>query len=510
MTAYDITISANEPIVPMIENHTKLYTSAQAKMLDLQAMEIDKLKDGELMERAGEAAYRHLWFLWPRAHRITVVCGPGNNGGDGYVLARKLLEAGRSTNVISLGNLEKQSGDALNARKTYQDAGGDIRTYEGGELNNTDLVVDALLGIGSERKLQGRFAEVVSAMNRSHAPIFALDQPSGIDTDRGTILGIAVKADATLTFIGVKRGLLTSQAVDFVGQLYLADLDVSSRARNQVEVDAYRLNERVCRTLVPSRKRNTHKGEHGKLVVIGGTAGMTGAVQMAGFSALRCGAGLVRIASRGEFFSAHPELMVTHVRSASDLDDLLESSNVIAIGPGLGRDEGAQQFLGKVLDFRKKNQRLVLDADALACLGDQSIVLYGAVLTPHPGEASMLLSCSVNDVQQDRFAAAQEIARRYSCTCVLKGAGTVVSDGENAFLSVYGGPEMASAGTGDVLTGIIAALLGQGLETLDAANLGVFLHGMAGERVAYRYGVGLMASDLSEQVPVILRQLRSL
>lgn len=493
----------------MIENHTKLYTSAQARMLDLQAIEIDKLEDGKLMERAGEAAYRHLRFLWPRAHRVTVVCGPGNNGGDGYVLARKLLEAGLSANVIALGNLDNQRGDALNARKTYQEAGGDIRNYEGGELNNSDLVVDALLGIGSERELQGRFAEVVAAMNRSHVPIFALDQPSGIDTDRGTILGIAVEADATLTFIGIKRGLLTSTAVDFVGQLYLAELGVSAKARDQVEVDAYRLSERACRTLVPNRKRNTHKGEQGKIVIIGGAAGMTGAVQMAGISALRCGTGLVRIVTRGEFFSAHPELMVTRVRSASDLDSLLGSSNVIAIGPGLGRDEGAQQLLGKVLDFRKKQQRLVLDADALVCLGDQSIDLNGAVLTPHPGEASTLLSCSVSEVQQDRFAAARTIAKRYSCTCVLKGAGTVISDGKDCFLSDRGGPEMASAGTGDVLTGIIASLLGQGLESLDAANLGVFLHGIAGERVAQRHGVGLIASDLYEQVPFIFRQLKS-
>jgi len=491
----------------MRESHTKLYTSAQARELDHRAMEIDKLADGELMERAGEAAFRHLRFLWPRAHHITVVCGPGNNGGDGYVLARKLREANRSVVVIALGNLDSQKGDALNARKRYQEAGGDISNYEGGELSNTDLVVDALLGIGSERELQDRFAEVVAAMNQNGAPVFALDQPSGIDADTGKVLGNAVKADATLTLIGIKRGLLTATAVDHVGQLYLADLDVSARARNQVEVDTYRLHERACRALVPHRRRNTHKGEQGKLVVIGGAAGMTGAVQMAGLSALRTGAGLVRIGARDELLSTHPELMVTPVQSASDLDRLLDASNVIAIGPGLGRDEGAQLLLGKVLDSRKKQQQLVLDADALSCLGSQSIDLSGAILTPHPGEASTLLSCTVSDVQQDRFAAAQAVAKRFSAVCVLKGAGTVISDGEQCYLSNRGGPEMAGAGTGDVLTGIIAALLGQGLEALGAAKLGVYLHGTAGEQVAREYGIGLMASDLCEQVPIVLRQL---
>lgn len=491
----------------MVENHTKLYNSAQARALDLKAIETDGLEAGALMERAGEAAYRHLRFLWPRARYITVVCGPGNNGGDGYVLARKLRESGRIVTVISLGNLDKQSGDALNACKTYQEAGGEIRNYVGGELGASDVIVDALLGIGSERELQGRFGEIVAAMNQSNAPVFALDQPSGIDADRGTILGIAIKAEATLTFIGIKRGTLTSSAVDHVGQLYLADLDVSAKARNQVEVDAYLLDERACRLLAPTRKRNTHKGEQGKLLIIGGAVGMTGAVQMTGLSALRSGAGLVRIASRGEFFSMHPELMVTQAHSATDLDYLLDTSNVIAIGPGLGRDDVAQQLLGKVLDFRKKHQSLVLDADALACLGSQPIDLSGTVLTPHPGEAAMLLSCSVPDIQADRFAAAQALAKRFSCVCVLKGAGTVISDGEKFFVSDRGGPELASAGTGDVLAGIIAALLGQGLDATDAAILGVFLHGTAGEQVAQDYGTGLIASDLCEQVPDTLRQL---
>lgn len=493
----------------MPENHTKLYTSAQARRLDQLAMKLDQLGDGVLMERAGEAAFRHLRFLWPRARRIIIICGPGNNGGDGYVLARKLLETGLSLTVLALGKLEKQSGDASRARAAYEESGGEIRSYEGGELGNTDLIVDALLGIGSERDLTGLFAEIVSVINQNQAPVFALDVPSGIEADSGRVLGDAVSAAATLTFIGIKRGTLTSAAVDHVGQLYVADLGVSEKARSDVEVDSFLLTWVGCKNLLPRRRRDTHKGQQGKLLVIGGVEGMTGAVQMTGLSALRAGAGLVRIASLGQFSTLFPELMPAQISTESDLDPLLEFTEVIAIGPGLGRDEFARRILGKVLDFRKKDQSLVLDADALVCLATEPAEVTGSILTPHPGEAAALLSCSAADVQADRFAAAQAIAKQFASICVLKGAGTVISDGIDCFVSDRGGPELASAGTGDVLTGIVAALLGHGLSALSAAQLGVFLHGLTGERVAQKYGTGLVATDLCDQLPGCAMQLKS-
>ena len=203
--------------------------------------------------------------------------------------------------------------------------------------------------------------------------------------------------------------------------------------------------------------------------------------------------------------SASPELMVTPVHSASELGRLLELSDGVVIGPGLGRDSFAQQLLGKVLDSRKKLRSLVVDADALTCLGGQSIDLAGAVLTPHPGEAAKLLSSSTSTVQEDRFAAASEIATRFNCTCVLKGAGTIISDGKRFLVSDRGGPELASAGTGDVLSGIIAALSGQGLSAWNAASFGVFIHGAAGQLATKKYGNGLIASDLYEQVPEVFR-----
>ena len=493
----------------MLENHIELYTSAQARTLDLKAMEIDDLGEGMLMERAGEAAYRHLRFLWPRARRITLVCGPGNNGGDGYVLARKLIENGFTPTLYSVGKLEKQTGDALRARISFEEAGGKILNYKGGALIAGEVIVDALLGTGSERNLRGEFAEVVEAINNKRVPVLALDQPSGIDADNGKILGTAVKATATLTFIGIKRGLLTASAVDQVGQLFFNGLDVSDKARKQVPVEAWLSTGEACQHLAPNRKRNTHKGQQGRLLIVGGASGMTGAPWLAGMAALRCGAGLVRIASLGEPGCTYPELMVTQVQSGKDLARLQELSDGVVIGPGLGRDEIAQQLLGRVLESRNKLRSLVVDADALACLGGESIDLAGAILTPHPGEAATLLSCPSDQIQADRFAAASDIATKFNCICVLKGAGTIISDGKRFLVSDRGGPELASAGTGDVLSGIIAALLLQGMSAWDAANLGVFLHGTAGIQVANKFGNGLIATDLCEQVSVVLRQLDS-
>jgi len=485
----------------MRENAIKLYTSEQAKTLDRLALQIDQLKEGELMERAGQAAFVHVRFLWPRARNILIVCGPGNNGGDGYVVARKLLDSGLRATVCSVGNLERQPGDAQAAREAYQNAGGKVQEYQGGELDAGDLIVDALLGIGSERVLQGPFEEIVNAMNRNPAPVFALDLPTGIEANTGKQLGIAVDASATLSFIGIKRGSLTSEAVNHVGTLYLSSLGVSEPCKDEIDAEVFLLSEDVCRPLLPVRCRNTHKGEQGRLLLIGGAAGMTGAVQMAGLSALRAGAGLVRILSLDPVHASRVELMITELNRTSQLRQMLELADVIAIGPGLGRDARARQVLGEVLDFRKRHQPLVLDADALVCLSEETMKAPGAIVTPHPGEAAAMLSCSAAEIQYDRFSAAKEIAHQVEGVCVLKGAGTVISDGVKSYLSNLGGAELASAGTGDVLTGVVAAMAGQGLGSFNAARLGVYIHGLAGERAADMYGNGLLASDLIEQSP---------
>lgn len=485
----------------------RLYSASQAYALDQAAVTAGGFVDGELMSRAGAAAYRLLRLKWPRARRITIVCGPGNNGGDGYVLASQLLAEGLQATVVTLGSPDRQSGDALAVREAFQLAGGQLSTFSG-DLPTADLVVDALLGIGSGRMLEGDYAGVVGAINNQPAPVLALDLPSGIHADTGAVLGVAVKASATLCFIGMKRGLVTGAATDHVGELYLDDLGVGADVRQRVECSSFLVEHRGCQAIVPARPRDTHKGRCGRLLVVGGCPGMTGAILLAGEAAMRAGAGLVRLASLSRPFSAIPELMVSIVDGAESIAPLLSGNDVVAIGPGLGQDIVSSQLFNHIVERRRPGSALVLDADALRCLARDPINVEGAVVTPHPGEAASLLGCNVADIQDDRFAAADQIARNHSVVCVLKGAGTVISDGARNFVCNHGDPAMATAGTGDVLTGIIAALLGQGLAPLDAARLAVYLHARAGEAAAGLSGVGLVASDLLPRIAFELTSLQ--
>ncbi len=494
----------------MKDIHNTLYNAEQARALDLAALEVDGLEDGELMERAGEAAFQLLRFRWPRAQMVTVVCGPGNNGGDGYVIARKLLQVGMTVNVINLAELENQAGDALRAREQYQDTGGKLSGYAGGDLPVSDLVVDALLGIGVERPLADRFLEVVEAINRQAAPVLAIDIPTGVQSDTGGILNNAVRAQATISFIGMKTGLVTGAALDYVGDIYFDDLGVSSRARKRVSSQVFRLTQKHESSCCPIRKRDSHKGDHGRLLIVGGDVAMTGAVFMAGDAGMRCGAGLVRLAvhTDAEISQGYaPELMLNRIQQSSQLEKLLAASNVVILGPGLGRHDWSTSVFAFVLDHRKSNQRLVIDADGLNCLADEPVSVSGSVLTPHPGEAASLLACSSGEIQADRYKAANAIAQKYKSICVLKGAGTIISDGKTSFVCDRGHPAMASAGVGDVLAGVIGGLLGQGLMPLQAARLGVLVHAIAGELGAAKFGLGLKATDVIGLLPSAMQRV---
>lgn len=465
-------------------------------------MRVDSLVEGQLMERAGRAAYRLLRFRWPRARRVCIVCGPGNNGGDGFVLGRFLRQAGLEPVVVYVGDPGRQQGDALNAREQYQLAGCALELFSG-SLPDADVIVDALLGVGASRTVQGALADAVVAINAMAAPVLAIDLPTGIDADSGRVLGVAVCATATLSLVGPKRGSVTGPAVDYVGDLYIDDLGISADARQQVATRTELISESGCEAICPTRKKNTHKGQQGRLLAIGGATGMAGALVLAGEAALHTGAGLVRLAmrdNRGDGIARSPELMTTCIDDLARLHSLVRSSDVILLGPGLSTDKRAQHIVGTVLENRQPGQQTVIDADALNCLAVAAADVSGSVLTPHPGEAARLLKCSGEDVQQDRYAAAEAIARQYNCICVLKGAGTIVSDGNLNHVCDRGHPAMASAGTGDVLAGMIASLMGQGLSPANASRLAVLLHAMAGERLARIKGLGLMAGDLCRSV----------
>jgi len=455
--------------------------------------------DFALMRRAGLAAWHCVLAHWPQAQQLVVACGPGNNGGDGYVLARHAREAGRAVRVLRLPGHEPRGDVAARAESEYRQAGGTIDVFSG-LPGDVDLLVDALFGIGLKRALEGDAATLVGAINGAAAPVLALDAPSGVDADRGCIPGAAVRATRTLQFLGAHAGLATGAAIESVGARELATLDVGDDILPTGDAVAMALDARVLGGFLRPRGRNSHKGESGRVLCVGGDHGKGGAVLLCAEAALRTGAGLVDVATRAAHVSAllarRPEAMAHAVESARELAGLHAAADVVALGPGLGQEAWGSGLLAALLEG---DAPLVVDADALNLLAAQPRTLRaGTVLTPHPGEAARLLSTSAAEVQADRRAAAAALCGRYRCVVVLKGAGTVVASPDHAPCIIdAGNPGMAVGGMGDVLTGVIAALRAQGLDAFDAACCGALLHGAAGDAAARDGGErGLLPSDL--------------
>ncbi|MDN5780758.1 MAG: NAD(P)H-hydrate dehydratase [Luteimonas sp.] len=455
--------------------------------------------DFTLMQRAGLAAWHCVLAHWPQARRIVVACGPGNNGGDGYVLARHAREAGREVCALRLPQHAPRSEVAARAERAYCDAGGNVADFIG-RIDAADLVVDALFGIGLRRAPEGAAAALVAAINEAGVPVLALDVPSGVDAGTGCVPGVAVCATRTLQFVGAHAGLATGAALDHVGARELAALDVGDDILPPGMAVAEALDAGGLQRFLPPRRRNSHKGESGRVLCIGGDHGKGGAVMLCAEAALRSGAGLVDVATRAAhvpaLLSRRPEVMVHAVDAAADLHGLAELADVVAIGPGLGQEAWGKALFSALLDAGKP---LVVDADGLNLLAADPRPLHAdTVLTPHPGEAARLLGTSTHAVQADRRASARALCERYRCTIVLKGAGTVVAaPGCTARIIDAGNPGMAVGGMGDVLTGVVAALRAQGLDAFDAACCGALLHGAAGDAAASDGGErGLLPSDL--------------
>jgi hydroxyethylthiazole kinase-like uncharacterized protein yjeF len=501
-----------------------LYTAAQVRELDRRAIEEHGMPGAMLMQRAGQAAFELLRAKWPRARRLAVLCGPGNNGGDGYVVARLAREAGLAPVLIGLGDVQRMKGDAAAARQACEAAGMVVHDFDSGLLAGNEVIVDALLGTGLEREVNGEWRAAIEAVNDSRLPVLAVDIPSGLHADTGRIMGAAVRAHATITFIGLKAGLFTGAGREQAGAVFFDDLGVPADLYEKVEAAACRLSERVLAGLLRRRRRDLHKGEAGCVLVIGGDRGMPGAVRMAAEAAYRAGAGLVIVATHpqhaAQMSAARPELITYGVETAADLRPLFTRASVIAIGPGLGSGEWGQGLFGAALEAPVP---LVADADALNLLAADPLMRPDWILTPHPGEAARLLGLSVRDVQADRFTAVREIAGSYGGVCVLKGSGTLIAALDRSKGSGAGGrgactrqrvavcdrgnPGMASGGMGDVLTGVIAGLRAQGLAAADAARLGVWLHAAAGDDAAVAGEIGLLACDLLPYLRTRLNRL---
>ena len=452
----------------------------------------------ELMSRAAQAALDVALDRYRAASRWQILCGGGNNAGDGYVLARLAMERGMAVSVLALADPANLEGDALTAGQRYLSAGGRVEPWSGALDAKADLLIDGLLGSGLARDVTGSFAAAVAALNRHPAPVLALDIPTGIHGDTGATLGAAVLADATVTFVGHKTGLYLAAGPPHAGTVFFSDLGIPRSARDGQAGVLRRLNDRGIRRAFPRRPRSAHKADFGHLLIVGGGPGMPGAVRLAGEAALRSGAGLVSIATHpthaGQVPGSRPELMCRGVKAAPDLDSLLSRATVVAVGPGLGQSAWARELFERVL---LENLPMVLDADALNLLSERPVARANWILTPHPGEAGRLLGCPAADVQADRPRALQQLLERYSGTVILKGAGTLSSDGTGLpWLCSDGNPGMAVPGMGDILTGMVGSFRAQGFAADAAAALAVAVHARAGDRAALAGERGLLASDL--------------
>ncbi len=477
-----------------------LFRAEQVRELDRRAIQDGGISSFELMQRAADEAFLELRRRWPGARRIQVLCGPGNNGGDGLLLAvrAEALEA----EVMMVGDLDRLSPEAERALEAYQERGGVPRSYQGEPLPRADVVVDAVLGTGLSRPVEATQRRAIEAINAAHVqgcPVLSVDIPSGLSADTGMPLGAAVMADATISFIGLKLGLFTGEGPAHSGAVAFSDLSVPAAIYAGVTPAAERLSDDIRGRWLAARRRTAHKGVYGHTLVIGGDHGMAGAARIAGEAALRCGSGLVSVVTRprhaAAMAQARPELMARGVNIGADIGAELQRANVVVLGPGLGQNEWGRALYQQALDFAGP---LVVDADGLNLLGQAPLRRDNWVLTPHPGEAARLLGCKTVDIQHDRPAAVAALLERYGGVVVLKGAGTLVQGaGERLTVCTGGNPGMAAGGMGDVLGGVIGALLAQGLKPADAAKLGVHLHAQAGDRAAEEGGErGLVPSDL--------------
>ena len=494
-----------------------LLNAEQMKACDQATTEVFKVPSLVLMERAALAVRDAVLERFPDAFRILVVCGSGNNGGDGYAAARLLNLAGRTADVLFVGKHDHRTEQTALQAEIFRRYGG-RELPDDTSLKGYDLILDALFGIGLKRDVIGRYADVICAMNRVNTPVTAVDIPSGISADSGRICGCAVRADLTVTMQYAKLGQMLYPGADLCGEVLVRDVGITDEHVEWKEDPVYALEKDDLKDLLPLRRPDANKGTYGKLLLIAGAKNMAGAAVLSGDAALRGGCGLVKILSdegnRNILQTALPEALFAPWAGEEDLREELEWADAVAIGPGLGQSDRNRALLSVVL--REWKGPLVMDADALNLIAkDPSLsewIPQRAVLTPHPGEMSRLSALfaggkrSVSEVAADPVGAAVSCCEAFGCITVMKGARTVIADSQQVFLNLCGNEGMACGGSGDVLTGIIGSLLAQGADPADAAKAGVLLHAMSGDAAAEKLGTRSMkAGDLVSFLPAVLQ-----
>jgi ADP-dependent NAD(P)H-hydrate dehydratase / NAD(P)H-hydrate epimerase len=512
-------------------------TAEQMREMDRLTIEKYGVPSLALMEQAGEGITRAILERFSRLARrgVLIVAGKGNNGGDGFVVARLLKKRRIPCEVALLARKDEVSTDSAHNLRAYMKLKGKVVEIASGGLDllrqrmkGKGLLVDAILGTGIKSDVRGLYAEAITLMNVSSLPMVAVDIPSGLHTDRGIPLGVSVQAELTVALAFAKLGEVIYPGLNYVGNLAVADIGIDPRAVQEVAPKTELMQQEEISWLVPTRDPDSHKGTYGHLLVIAGSRGKTGAAILASRAAMRTGAGLVTLAAPRSlndiFASSLVEVMSEPLAENGDeemepLGDeawrlLLARKNVVLFGPGIGVNDAARNNLRWLL--RNSELPWVIDADGLNNLALDLARLRNAktppVLTPHPGEMARLIGKDTASVNQDRIGIARAFATEHRCYLVLKGARSVIATADGkAFINPTGNPGMASGGMGDALAGILAALLGQGLSAEHAMKLGVYLHGFIGDRVAAEKGeIGLIASDIIEGLPAAINALSAM
>lgn len=528
----------------------KVVTAAEMRQIDQDTIENIGIPGIVLMETAGSAIARAIERHYPAYQRIGILAGKGNNGGDGIVIARQLAHAGRDAHLFLVSPAESFTGEAqinLQIAKRLTASFGNLQAapkgglrieeilYEKGgwrvRMANCELLVDAIFGTGLRGIVRDPIATVINAINHRPTPILSVDLPSGLDADTGNPLGTCVQADRTVTIGLPKRGLLVYPGAELAGKLEVVDIGFPQQVIDSQNIKVNWTTAAQAAQWILPRPPASHKGSYGRVLVIAGSTGMTGAAALASEGALRAGAGLVTLVTPKHLNAILegllPEVMTLPLLETEEgslaesatstiLEFAEKTKSVLAIGPGLSQNPETVALVHRLVRENREQGlglRMVIDADGLNALAQASelISLLGgeAVLTPHPGEMARLTHTPVPTLEANRIRTAQQFATEYGVTLVFKGAPTVIGDAHgNVWINSTGNPGMATGGMGDILTGVIAGLMAQGVASESAATLGVYLHGLAGDRAAAALGMpGLIASDVLQAVPQAISSL---
>lgn len=501
----------------------QLYTSKQTRKIDNLAIKQKDISGYSLMQDAAEFSLNVLIQEWGKADQVVVFCSKGKNSGDGFLLASYAKEFGLDSLIVLSSPIKDISGVAKKAFEEAKESGVSVvssNSFNKIKITKNAVIVDALIGTGLKGEVRSSIKKAIKSINKLSLknPVLSLDIPSGTCSDTGKTRGASVVADTTATFVGQKRGCFTSEGRSCSGEIFFSDLNIPKSVSSKVKSECSLLDMENQIDKIILRDLNSHKGNFGHVLVVGGNSGYGGAGILAAKAAAYSGAGLVGLATKPEHVGPSivscPEVMAIGVDSGQDLESYLENPNVIAVGPGLGQTAWSEQLLQRVfIEADKRQVSVILDADALNLLSTLKLSTKrpeNLIITPHPGEAARLLGKTIHEIESDRFKSVALLQEKYNAVVVLKGSGSLVCYKKLGLQKIgvcnAGNPGMATGGMGDILTGLIAGLLAQGLSASDAAQMGVDLHAKSADLASLEVGeIGLLPSDVLEEIRYLLQ-----